>query len=74
LTVGGGQSSYDFDGLPAPGSSQPWCQADEQRLAATFRFRVSETASGFLIPSVRENRAPDAASGDHRTWGLYAAA
>jgi hypothetical protein len=73
ISVGGGRSDYVFDEQTAFGGGNPWGEIEDLRLAVTTRFKISNTGTGILIPTVRTNSESGADSGDSRTYGLFAA-
>jgi len=73
LTIGGGGSSYTFDEDTGFGGGDPWNKVEDFRISAPVRFKVSETAMAFVIPTVRFNKEKGADSGDSSTYGLFAA-
>jgi len=73
FTVGGGRSKYIFDPESGFGDGDPWGKVEDFRLSATARFRISETGTAIIIPTVRFNGENGADSGDSRTYGLFAA-
>jgi len=74
ITVGGGRSDYVFDEQTAFGGGNPWGEIEDLRLAVTTRFKISNTGTAILIPTIRTNGESGADSGDSRTYGLFAAA
>jgi hypothetical protein len=73
ITVGGGRSDYVFDEQAAFGGGNPWGEIEELRLAVTTRFKISDTGTALLIPTIRTSGESGADSGDSRTYGLFAA-
>lgn len=73
LSVGGGRSIYTFDPEGAFGGGDPWSTAEDFRISAPIRFKVTERAVGFVIPTMRVNREKGADTGDSTTYGLFAA-
>ncbi len=73
FSAGGGRSSYIFDPLSEFGDGDPWGKVNDFRLTVTGRFKVSETATAIIIPTVRFNGEAGADAGDSSTYGLYAA-
>jgi len=73
ITVGGGRSDYVFDEQTAFGGGNPWGEIEDLRLAVTTRFKISDTGTALLIPTIRTNGESGADSGDSRTYGLFAA-
>jgi len=74
ISVGGGQSDYDFTDDSGFGGGAPWDKIDDSRVSLNGRFGFGETGSIFIIPTLRFNGEKDASSSDSRTWGLFAAA
>ena len=74
ISIGGGQSNYDFVDESGFGGGEPWNKIDEMRVSLNGRFGFGETGSIFIIPTLRFNGEKDASSSDSRTWGLFAAA
>ena len=74
VSVGGGQSNYDFNEESGFGGGQPWNKVNDTRVSLSGRFGFGETGSVFIIPTLRFNGEKDASSSDSRTWGLFAAA
>ncbi|MBT8063509.1 MAG: TonB-dependent receptor [Gammaproteobacteria bacterium] len=73
ISIGGGQSGYDFDDSTVFGAGDPWGDVKDFRVALPTRFGFGEKGNAFIIPSVRYNREDGASSSDGRTWGLLAA-
>jgi len=74
ISIGGGQSNYDFNDESSFGGGAPWEKIDDTRVSLNGRFGFGETGSIFIIPTLRYNGEKDASSSDSRTWGLFAAA
>jgi len=74
ISVGGGQSNYDFNDESEFGGGAPWNKIDETRVTLSARFGFGETGSIFIIPTLRFNGETDASSSDSSTWGVFAAA
>lgn len=74
ISIGGGQSNYDFVDDSSFGGGEPWDKIDEMRVSLNGRFGFGDTGSIFIIPTLRFNGEKDASSSDSRTWGLFAAA
>jgi len=74
ISVGGGQSDYDFADETDVGGGIPWGKIDDTRVSLNGRFGFGETGSIFIIPTLRFNGEKDASSSDSRTWGVFAAA
>ena len=73
LSIGGGRSNYSFYDGTGFGGGEPWTSAEDFRISAPARFKVSERATAIIVPSVRFNKEKGADSGDSTTYGLYAA-
>ena len=73
VSVGGGQSNYDFADEDGTGIDGPWNKIEESRVSLNGRFGFGETGSIFIIPTLRTHREKGA-SGDDSSWGLFAAA
>jgi len=73
ISVGGGQSNYDFSDDSGFGGGAPWNKIDETRVSLSGRFGFGETGSIFIIPTLRYN-GENGSSGSDSTWGLFAAA
>jgi len=73
LSVGGGQSNYEFGDLAGLGGGEPWNKIKDTRVSITWRFGFGETGSFIIIPSARFNGESGASSSDSSTYGLYAA-
>lgn len=74
ISVGGGQTNYDFNDKTDFGGGAPWNKIDDTRVTLNGRFGFGETGSIFIIPTLRFNGEKDASSSDSRTWGVFAAA
>ncbi|MEE4217127.1 MAG: hypothetical protein V2I48_05915 [Xanthomonadales bacterium] len=74
ISVGGGQSNYEFDKDTLLGGGVPWNKVNDQRVSFTGRFGFAETGSVIIVPSIRLNKESDARSSDARSYGLLAAA
>ena len=74
VSVGGGNSSYEFNDLSGFGGGKPWSKIEDARVTLTWRFGFGETGTFFLIPTARVDGEKGASSGDSTTYGLYAAA
>jgi outer membrane scaffolding protein for murein synthesis (MipA/OmpV family) len=74
ISVGGGQSSYDFNDETGFGGGEPWSKIDDMRVSLSSRFGFGETGSVFIIPTLRFNGEKGTSSSDSRTWGVFAAA
>jgi len=74
ISVGGGNSSYDFNDLTATEGLTPWESIEDSRISITGRFGFGDTGTIFLIPTARYNGETDSKTSDGRSYGLYAAA
>lgn len=74
ISVGGGQSNYDFNDESEFAGGVPWNKIDDTRVTMTGRFGFGETGSVFIIPTLRFSGEKDASSSDSSTWGVFAAA
>jgi hypothetical protein len=74
ISVGGGQSNYDFNDETGFGGGEPWNKIDDTRVTLNGRFGFGETGSIFIIPTLRFNGEKNASSSDSRTWGIFGAA
>jgi outer membrane scaffolding protein for murein synthesis (MipA/OmpV family) len=74
ISVGGGQSDYEFTDETDFGGGIPWGKIDDTRVSLNGRFGFGETGTIFIIPTLRFNGEKDASSSDSRTWGVFAAA
>ncbi len=74
VSIGGGQSSYEFNEESGFGGGSPWNKIDDARVSLTWRFGFGETGTFFLIPTARIDGEKDASTGDSTTYGLFAAA
>jgi len=72
ISVGGGQSNYDFNDETNFGGGLPWDKINDTRVTLNGRFGFGETGSVFIIPTLRFN-GEKGASGSDSTWGLFAA-
>jgi outer membrane protein W len=73
ITLGGGQTNYDFNDESGFGGGAPWNKVDDTRVTLTGRFGFGETGMVMIIPALRFNGEKDASSSDSRTVGMYAA-
>ena len=73
LSVGGGNSKYDFDDEVGIGGGMPWEQIEDTRISIVGRFGFGEKGSLILIPSARYNGEDDSKTSDGRTYGILAA-
>jgi hypothetical protein len=73
ISVGGGETDYDFNGLTGFSASQPWDTIEDSRVSVTGRFGFGEKGSVIISPTLRFNGEKDASSSDSRTFGLFGA-
>jgi len=73
ISIGGGQSNYDFNDETGFGNGEPWNKIDDTRVTLNGRFGFGETGSILIIPTLRFNGEKDASSSDSRTWGVFGA-
>ena len=74
LSVGAGESGYEFGDASTFGGGSPWSDVEDFRVSLPMRFGFGQKGSAFIIPTLRYNRESGASSGDSQTWGLFAAA
>lgn len=74
ISVGTGESTYEFGDFTGFGGGDPWDSVEESRVSVTWRFGFGEKGSFILVPTARFNSEKDAGSGDSSTYGVYAAA
>ena len=74
VSVGGGESDYDFEDFAGFTEIGPWGEIEDTRASISGRFGFGEKGIGFLIPTIRFNGEKGADSGDSSTWGLFAGA
>ncbi len=73
LSLGYGETRYDFSGGSGIGGSAPWSRIRQLRVSASLRFRADEHWSFIAIPSLRYFEE-SGAEGDGSQVGLLAAA
>ena len=73
ISIGGGRNVYSFDEETGFGGGDPWDTAEDFRISAPARFKVSERATAIIVPTTRWNGEKGADSGDSSTYGLFAA-
>lgn len=73
VSLGGGRSIYEFDGLGAFGGGDPWHRVNETRLTLNWRFGFGDKGTAFVIPGVYM-QGEQASTGGNTTFGLFAAA
>jgi hypothetical protein len=74
ISLGYGETIYDFSGGGAFGGGDPWGTARDLRVSLPIRFGVTESVSALVIPSIRWNAEDGADLDDGRTEGVIAAA
>jgi len=72
VSVGGGQTNYDFNDEKDSSGIEPWNKINDTRVTLTGRFGFGETGSVFIIPTLRFN-GENGSKGSDSTWGLFAA-
>ncbi len=72
LTIGFGDSDYEFSPGTTIGGQQTWGRIHDYRIAVPIRFSPSERTDAIIIPSVRTNVESGASLNDGRTEGLLA--
>jgi hypothetical protein len=70
VSIGGGNSDYDFANLGGPEDEAPWGKIENRRVSLSGRFGFGEKGSIFVIPTLRFNGESGASSSDSRSWGL----
>lgn len=73
LSLGYGESAYDFGPGTAFGGGDPWGTARDLRLSLPVRIKAGERLTAILIPSVRWNAETGGDFDDGRTEGAIAA-
>lgn len=71
VSIGGGNSEYDWVNVTDLGGEQPWGKIESRRASVSGRFGFGDTGSIFVIPTIRFNGESGASSGDSRSWGLF---
>lgn len=74
ISVGAGNSDYDFSEDTDFGGGAPWGEIEDSRVSLTGRFGFGETGSMIIVPSLRQYSEDGASSSDSQTYGLLAAA
>lgn len=74
LSVGAGNSDYDFNDNDGVDIDGPWDEIEDMRLSVPMRFALGKTSTLFVIPTVRYNGEKDASSSDSQSWGLLGGA
>jgi hypothetical protein len=72
LSLGIGDSDYDFSPEATIDGWQPWGRVRDYKVAIAFRFSPSEHTDAIIIPSVRSYAEEDASLDDGRSEGLLA--
>ena len=70
VSIGGGNSDYDFASIGGPADDAPWGKIENRRVSLSGRFGFGEKGSIFVIPTLRFNGESGASSSDSRSWGL----
>lgn len=73
LSLGYGESRYDFSSQARIGGSRPWRDIQDYRLSVPIRFSPAERADVIVIPSVRSYVEEGASLSDGDTAGLLVA-
>lgn len=74
LSLGLGESRYDFSPTAAIGNRDPWENIRDYRLSVPIRYSPSDRANIIVIPSVRSYVEEGGSLDDGRTEGVIAAA
>lgn len=74
ISVGGGNSKYEFNEDTDFAGGIPWQEIEDYRLTFTGRFGFGETGVLLVAPSIRSYGEEGASSSDSQTYGLLAAA
>lgn len=74
LSLGAGETSYDFSPEARVGGTKPWGDIRDYRVSMPIRFSPDERADVILIPSWRSYSESGASVDDGSTEGLLAAA
>jgi hypothetical protein len=74
ISVGAGNSDYDFDDGTDLGGGKPWGEIEDSRVSLVGRFGFGDRGSMIIIPSLRQYAEDGASSSDSQTYGLLAAA
>ena len=72
VSVGGGESRYDFGGLTGLAPGEPWGDIEDWNVSLVSRFPINDRITGIVVPSYRVNRESGASSSNADTWGLLA--
>jgi opacity protein-like surface antigen len=70
LSLGAGNSNYDFSSQATIGGQQPWDEIEDYRISLPVRFSPTENTDVILIPSVRTFRESGASLSEGRTEGF----
>jgi|GEM_PF-245402 len=70
LSIGGGQSSYDFADTVSIAGGKPWGRIRDARLSLPVFFGVADRGTAIVIPTVRSYAEQGASLDDGRTEGL----
>ena len=74
VSIGIGESDYDFDPGVSIDGLQPWDEIKEQRVSVPARLAPTEKSSLIIIPSVRSHFEDGASFSDGQTEGVIVAA
>ena len=74
LSLGMGESRYDFSTAAGIGNRDPWGDIRDYRLSVPIRFSPSERANIIVIPGVRSSFEEGTSLDDGRTEGVIVAA
>ena len=74
LSLGMGESRYDFSPAAGIGNRDPWDNIRDYRLSVPIRYSPSKRANIIVIPGVRSYVEEGASLNDGRTEGVIAAA
>ncbi len=66
LAIGYGVDDYDFSREAANGARPPWGEVRTARLSVPVRWRLNESWSGFVVPTLRSTR--EAGAGSDESW------
>jgi len=72
LSVGVGESDYDFETPNGVTTAGPWDKVNEWRVSLPTRLALGQTSTLFVIPSLRDSG--ESGSGDSQSWALLAGA
>ena len=73
LSLGFGNSNYDYSTQANIGGREPWTKIEDQRVSVPIRFSPTERTDVIIIPSVRSNVESGGDLSDGRTEGALAA-